>query len=184
MEIDACIRGRRSVRAFKSDHVAKELIDEVLEAGVWAPSGMNRQPWRFVVIEDRKLIGYISDETKLMIREMMPTMGKQFETKEDIICYNAPVLIFICAEVDDMWKEVSLLDSVLAAQNMFLKAHELGLGSCYMGFITYLNKKPEVLRKAGVPEGCELMVPLILGHPKTKTAPGNRNAPKVLKWIK
>ena len=93
-------------------------------------------------------------------------------------------MIFICAESDKMWGEVNVLDSVLAAQNMFLKAYELGLGTCYMGFISHLNTKPEVLRKAGVPEGFELMVPIILGYPKNKQTAGKRNKPNILKWIK
>jgi nitroreductase len=73
------------------------------------------------------------------------------------------MLIFICAESDKMRGQVNILDSVLAAENLFLKAYELGLGTCYMGFISYLSTRPEVLRKAGVPEGFELMVPMILG---------------------
>jgi hypothetical protein len=68
---------------------------------------------------------------------------------------------------------------------MFLKAHELGLGTCYIGWIDLLNQKqPEILRKAAVPEGYEMQVPLILGYPKTKLGSGKRNKPNVLKWIK
>jgi nitroreductase len=183
MELDACIRGRRSVRSYEDKAVPKEMIEAVLEAGTWAPTGMGRQPWKFIVIENRELIKYISDETKKVISEVMPGTAKQFSTKEDIVCYSAPVLIFVCAESDKQWGEINVLDSVLAAQNMFLKAYELGLGSCYMGFISYLNTKPEVLSKAGVPEGYELMVPVILGYPKNKQIPGKRNKPSVLKWI-
>ena len=184
MELDACIRGRRSVRIYEDKAVPKEMIEAVLEAGTWAPTGMNRQPWKFVVIENKDIIKYVSDETKKVVQEVMPNMAKQFETKEDIVCYSAPVVIFICAESDKMWGEVNVLDSVLAAQNMFLKAYELGLGTCYMGFISYLNTRPEVLRKAGVTEGFELMVPIILGYPKNKQAAGKRNKPNILKWIK
>jgi nitroreductase len=82
--------------------------------------------------------------------------------------HNAPVLILICTEKDKQWGHTNLLDSVLAAQNMFLKAYELGLGTCYMGFVQLLSSKPDVLKKIGVPEGYEMMVPFILGHPKTK----------------
>jgi nitroreductase len=184
MELDACIRGRRSVRVYENKAVPKEMIEAVLEAGTWAPTGMNRQPWKFIVIENKDTIKYVSDETKKIVQEIMPTMAKQFETTEDIVCYSAPVLIFVCAESDERWGEVNTLDSVLAAQNMFLKAYELGLGTCYMGFISYLNTRPEILRKAGVPEGYELMVPIILGYPKNKLVAAKRNKPDILKWIK
>ena len=52
MELDVCIIGRRSIRRYEDKAVPKEVIDKLLEAGVWAPSGMNAQPWRFVVIEN------------------------------------------------------------------------------------------------------------------------------------
>ena len=67
---------------------------------------------------------------------------------------------------------------------MFLKAYELGLGTCYMGFVQLLNSKPAVLRKLGVPENYEMTVPFIIGHPKAKQGKGKRNKPNILKWIK
>ncbi len=184
MELDACIKGRRSVRAYTDEPVSKEQIETVLEAGTWAPTGMYREPLRFVVIEDKNLIRYVSDETKALVKQAMPQMVKQFSTKEDIICYNVPVLILVCTEKDAQWSQVNLLDSVLATQNMFLKAYELGLGTCYMGFIALLNSKPEVLKKIGIPQNYDMTVPFILGHPKTKQGAGKRKKPNVLKWIK
>jgi nitroreductase len=184
MELDDCIKGRRSIRSYTDDQVSKEDIESVVEAAIWAPSGMNRQPWRFIIIEDKKLIEYISDETKKVVGEIMPQMAAQMRTKADVICYNAPALILICTEKDAIWGQTNLLDSVLAAQNMFLKAHEMGLGTCYMGFITFLNSKPDVLRKVGIPEGYEMTVPMVLGHPKAKQTGGKRAKPKILKWIR
>jgi nitroreductase len=182
MDLDVCIKGRRSVRAYTNEPVSKEQINAILEAGVWAPTAMHREPLKFIVVEDKKLIKYVSDETKLLVQKMMPPLAKQFSTEEDIVCYNVPVLILICAEKDPQWDKVSQIDSVLAAQNMFLKAYELGLGTCYMGFVSFLNSKPEVLKKVGMPENHTLMVPLILGHPKTKQVTGKRKKPVVLKW--
>jgi len=183
MELDDCIKGRRSVRAYSDEQVSKEQIEAVIEAGTWAPTGVNRQPWRFIVIENRELIKYVSEETKLALQKMMPDAAKQFQTEADVICYNAPVLILICAEADKRWERVNLLDSVLAAQNMFLKAYELGLGSCYMGYINFIASNIDVKKRLGVPENYEIMVPLIIGHPKTRFGPGKREKAAVLKWI-
>ena len=72
MELDVCIKGRRSVRAYTDEPVSKEQIEAVLEAGIWAPTGMLREPWKFIVIEDKQLIKYVSDETKLLVQQMMP----------------------------------------------------------------------------------------------------------------
>ena len=184
MELDACIKNRRSVRCFTKEPVLKEQIEAILEAGIWAPTAMAREPWRFIIIEDEKMLNYVSEETKVAVQQMMPPLAERYKTKEDIICYNAPVLILICVEKDAQWNTMNLIDSVLAAQNMFLKACELGLGTCYMGFVSLLNNKPEVLRKIGVPENYDLMVPFILGHPKGKQGAGKRKKPNILKWIK
>lgn len=184
MELDACIKGRRSVRAYTDEPVSKEQLEAILEAGIWAPTGMGREPWRFVIIENKQLIKYVSDETKELVKTAMPQMADQFNTDKDIICYNAPMLILICTEKDPVWGHVSLLDSVLAAQNMFLKAYEIGLGSCFMGFVQLINNHPEILRKVGVPDNCELTVPLIVGHPKAKQGKGKRGKPNIIKWAK
>ena len=206
MELDDCIKGRRSVRAYKEQAVPREIIESILEAGVWAPTGMNTQPWRFIVIEDKGIIKLISDQTKQVLLKTLPAFAEKFAagaiseeakqalqkkllgyaqrfaTEEDIICYKAPVLILICTEVIPFasLKE----DSVLAAQNMFLKAYSLGLGTCYMGFIDMMNRiQPAVLKKAvGVPEGYEVQVPFTLGYPKSEQGTGKRNQPSILKW--
>ena len=144
MELDVCIKGRRSVRCYTKEPVSKEQIEAILEAGVWAPTAMAREPWRFIIVEDEKLINYVSDETKVVVQQMRPPLAERYKTKEDIICYNAPVLILVCAEKDPQWNTLNLVDSALAAQNMFLKAYELGLGTCYMGFVSLLNSKPDI----------------------------------------
>ncbi len=184
MELDVCIKGRRSIRCYTEEPVSKEQIEDVLEAGVWAPTAMHREPCRFIVIENKELIKYVSDETKILVKQMMPPLAKQFSTDADVVCYNAPVLILICTEKDQQWANVNMIDSVLAAENMFLKAYELGLGTCYMGFVQFLNSKPDILRKIGVPENYEMMVPLIVGHPKAKQETGKRKQPNILKFIK
>jgi nitroreductase len=184
MELDACIKGRRSVRAYTDETVSKQQIEAVLEAGTWAPTGMGREPWRFIIVENKDLIKLVSDTTKECVKQMMPTLAKQFCTEADIVCYNAPMLVLVCTEKDQQWGHVSLLDSVLATQNMFLKAYELGLGTCYMGFVQLLNSKPNVLHKLGVPENYEMAVSFIIGHPKAKQNKGKRSKPVITNWAK
>jgi nitroreductase len=188
MELEACIKGRRSNRSYQPKPVPRELIDQILEAGIWAPTGMGSEPWRFVIIENKELIKYVSDETKQLLAKMNYPMAKRIASStEDTICYNAPALILVCTEKDaqhPMNEHVRLLDSVLAAENMFLKAHELGLGTCYMGFVSALADNPTVMKKLGVPDNCRMMVPFILGYPKGKPQPKTRQKPHILSWEK
>jgi nitroreductase len=116
---------------------------------------------------------------------MLPHLAKQFSTEADIICYDAPALILVCTEKtrEQMLQNLNLLDCVLATQNMFLKAYELGLGTCYMGYISFLTTKPEVLKKIGVPENYNMLVPFVVGHPKTKQGAGKRKKPRIKEWI-
>jgi nitroreductase len=130
------------------------------------------------------LIKLVSDETKELVKKNMPQLASHFSTDKDVICYNALMLVLVCTEKDPQWGHINLLDSVLAAQNMFMKAYELGLGTCYMGFVAFLNSKPDVLRKLGVPENCEMTVPFIIGHLKAKQGKGKRVKPNVIKWAK
>ncbi len=187
MELDACIKGRRSIRDYSDEPVLKEQIEAILEAGTWAPHGMSNEPWKFIVIENKSLIKYISDEAKALALQIMPPpLAERFKTDKDVVCYDAPVLILICTEKSnsELMEHISLLDSVVAAQNMFVKAHELGLGTCYMGLVSGLNNRPEILRKIGVPDNCQMKVPFVLGCPKGKQGAGKREKPTISGWIK
>lgn len=163
----------------------KKKIDAVLEAGVWAPSGMNQQPWRFAVIEDKKVIGKLSNETKkiLLTKEFAKGYAQMLHSDTDMVFYDAPLLILVCVKRNTEWKDVNLLDCGLAAQNMLLKAYELGLGSCFIGFGNFLNEKPDVLEKAGVPEGYDVIAPLIFGFAQEQVDAKPRQV-NTLSWIK
>ena len=113
MELDVCIKGRRSVRCYTDDPVSKEQVEAVLEAGIWAPTAMNREPCKFIVIENKELIKYVSDETKVLVKQMFPLYAKRYSTEADLICYKAPVLILVCTEKDQQRANWNLLDSVL-----------------------------------------------------------------------
>jgi len=185
MELDACIKGRRSVRRYEDKAVPKEIIDRLLEAGVYAPSGMNAQPWRFVVIENRDTIKSLSQKTKqMLLKGQWPDEIKGiFKSEKDTIFYGAPLLILVCVPKKEEWKTVNLLDCGLAAENMFLKAYQEGLGSCFIGFANFLNQEPKILAEVGVPEDHEVLAPLIFGYPAEKPGAKSREV-KVLSWIK
>ena len=185
MELDKCISGRRSIRKYKDTAIPREIIDKLLRAGVNAPSGMNAQPWNFVVIENKDMIGDLSKKVKsLLINGPWPEeMKKAFQSDKDVIFYGAPLLILISVPKNEQMRSVNLLDCGLAAENMFLAAYQEGLGSCFIGFASFLNQSPKVLADLGIPEGYELMAPLIFGYPDGNPSSKPREA-KILKWIK
>lgn len=150
MEVFEAIYGRRSVRRYLSKPVEDEKVVKVLDAGRWAPSGGNAQPWRFIVVKDEKLIK--------LIKMISPGMFSE-----------PPVLITICRDLDEAYvkggedgKEfVSVADISMAAQNMMLAAHALGLGTCV---IRSFDKRA-VRRLLEVPDNVEPELLLAVGYP-------------------
>ena len=144
------IKSRRSVRQFLDRPVEDERISEILEAGQWAPSGLNNQPWRFVVVKEPGLIASMAECTRY-----------------GAIIRGAPLLIAVFLDEDVMYDHTKDSQACGAAiQNMLLAVHGLGLGAVWLGEI--LNRKTEVCRILEAPESMELMAVIAVGYP----APG------------
>ncbi|MEG2623582.1 MAG: nitroreductase [Clostridia bacterium] len=111
------IKTRRSVKAFRPEIVDDQLLDQVLEAGTWAASGMGKQPSVIVVVKDKQTICQLSQ----MTARIMGTVGDPF--------YGAPVVLIVLA---DRTRPTAVEDGALVLGNMMLAAHALGVGSCWI----------------------------------------------------
>jgi nitroreductase len=150
------IRERRSIREFTDEALDEKEIEAILEAGRWAPSGLNNQPWRFVLISDEAVRKEIS---------------KMTEYSE--ILNHAPLLIAVFLDIQQSYNRGKDLQAVGAClQNMYLAAHSLGLGSVWVGEI--LNRREDVERALGVPEQFELMAVQAVGHPRKDPSDSER----------
>ncbi len=175
------IRERRSIRKYEENPVPKEAIDELLSAATMSPSAMNRQPWDFIVVTDRKMIKELSDRVKKQMRLVgyAQKYAERFTGGEDLVFYSAPLLVLVTAPKDYEWAG---LDCGILAQTMFLAAYSLGLGSCFIGFARMLNKDGEALEMLGVPPDREICAPLIFGYPAEKKEAPERK-PKIAKRV-
>jgi nitroreductase len=181
MNLDEYIQERRSCRAYKDTPVPKDIVDKLLDAGVWAPSAFNAQPWKFVVIQDTEIINNLSAKTTEIVSQMDWEAARK--TIDYAQFFGAPLVILMCVEkIEGTLRDVKLLDCGLACQNMFLKAHDLGLGSCFIGWARVLNMQPEILDEVGVPRDHELIAPLIFGYPAEEPSAPPREI-KMLNWI-
>ena len=140
---------RRSIRAFTGDPVDRESIETILQAGRWAPSGLNNQPWRFMVL-------FAGDSRQ---------EGLAGCTRYGGIVRKARVLIPVCIDKASMYSATKDHQSIGACmQNMLLAVHSLGLGGVWLGEI--LNREEEALDVLGVEKRAyDLMAVLALGHP-------------------
>jgi nitroreductase len=111
------ITNRRSIIRFEETAVEEEKVQAILYAGRWAPSALNRQPWRFIVVREPSI--------KEALSEYAPTIYRQ-GMREAPLC----IVITVDSE-EEPWHFVE--DGSAATQNMALAAHSLGLGSCWIG---------------------------------------------------
>jgi len=160
------IRTRRSIRRFKPDPVDDETVERILEMGTWAPSGLNNQPWKFVVVRGE---------------EVRRELARQ--TKYGHILESAPACIAVFLDADESYDRTKDAQAIGACiQNMLLTIHHLGLGAVWLGEI--LKNRKSVEKILGVPESCELMAVIAFGSPAASGGGGARKAlmDVVLAW--
>jgi len=179
MELEKCIMGRRSVRSYEDKPVSEETIAKLLKAGVMAPSSRNKLPWKFIVITNKEKIKEISGKVKDSLRLLGGIYKERGDAKEDVIFYGAPLLILIVAQEES---KSTLIDCVLAAENMMLEGYNLGLGSCYIGLMNKMGEDTAYLKTLGINENQTLFCPLIFGYPTVWPEPKDRE-PQVQKRI-
>jgi nitroreductase len=162
LDILDTLKSRRSIRRFKPVPVEEELIERILEAGRWAPSGLNNQPWRFAIITEAEIRDRISELTHYsrIIRE-------------------AQVLIPVFLDTEKSYHREKDIQAIGACmQNMLLEIHSLGLGSVWLGEIMKSSEQMrEILRLGG---NLELMAVIALGHPDENPKPTQRKDLKEL----
>ena len=146
------IKERRSIRKFEEKDIPLDSIMTILEAGRWAPSGMNNQPWRFLVIS--------KDDVR---KESLATC-----TKYGKIILRANKLVVVLIDKQVMYNETKDHQAIGACiQNMLLAAHAMGLGAVWLGEI--LNNEKRVLKILKLDEErYGLMAVIALGYPAQK----------------
>lgn len=154
------IRTRRSIRQYLDKPVARELVEKTLDAARWAPSAHNRQPWRFAIIEAAETKHALASAMGQQLRADLERDGvaKELIDQDAARSYDrithAPSVIVVCVTMRDMdsysdarrnhAEYLMATQSVaMAAQNLLLAAHALGLGACWMCAPLFV---PEIVR--------------------------------------
>jgi nitroreductase len=185
MNLMDAIYTRHSVRAYTDEPVSREALEQLMQAAVQAPTAMNLQPWAFGVIQGADRLKGYSDQTKAFFLEhideftMLARYRDTFADAESNLCHGATAMIVIYAKPGGPTADI---DCSLAAENLMLAATDLGLGTCWMGFMGFLLNQPEVQRELQIPEGYRAVAPIIIGHPQGPANPAPKNPPELLFW--
>ena len=111
------IKTRRSIRKYKSDAIPEEILNKIIEAGSYAPSGMGRQPVIILAVTNKEL----RDRLSKLNADVMHSTNDPF--------YGAPVVLVVLADKN---APTHVYDGSLVMENLMLAAHDLGIGSCWI----------------------------------------------------
>lgn len=146
---------RRSVRTYSDKKISKEYIDAIIKAGLSAPSNINKMPWEFVVVDDKKILERLAKAT------LYAKMTK-----------DAPLAILVCGNMDrtllgegkDLW----IQECSAASENILLAAHSLGLGAVWTAVYPTHDRIRNVSKAVGVPENVIPLSLIVIGKPKAE----------------
>ncbi len=156
---------RRSIRRFREQKVDNETIKLILKAAMYAPSAVNRQPWHFVVVEQRGLLDRIMD--------FHPHAG---------MLTTASHAIVVCGDEQlqhdhGYW----VVDCGAATQNLLLAAHALGIGTCWVGLHPREGRKASMAELLALPGHVKPFAMVALGYPDEKKQRPERFHPEKVK---
>ena len=153
------IMTRRSIRDYKEEPVCREQMAKILEAGIYAPSAMNMQPWAVRVVDNKEFI----DGVTAIAVASNPKIAEQPGFRN--FFRNAPTVAFIACPEESYSGEY---DCGLLSQNMMLAAWSMGIGSCCLGSVIPVMNMEEAkpyMERLQLPEGYKLLVGIAFGYP-------------------
>jgi len=149
MDIYEAIKGRRSIRKFKPDPVPKNVLEKALEMATWAPSGVNRQNWYFVVIGGNKKDGLVEiagesyEYAEPVLKEVFKDRPRVVVSTEKFFrtLGGAPVVIVAYYEPTRERPETCVQTVAAAIENLLLAIYAQGLGACWMTGPLHVSEK-------------------------------------------
>lgn len=177
----ADIRSRRSVKKYTDQPVPMELVEAVVEAGMYAPSGMNRQSAIILAVTNKEL------RDRLSRMNLDIVLGRQLQTTSGHSdpFYGAPVVLVVLARKDSATR---VYDGSIVMENMLIAAHSLGLGSCWIHRAKEVFETEEgkqLLRDLGITDEYEGIGNCILGYAAPDVLkPQAPRKPDYVTWVK
>ena len=185
MELKETIKNRRSIRKYKNTEISKKIIEDLIDCARLAPSAINRQPWKFVIVTNtikNQIVDIMLEKensSKVSLERQIYKANSSVKATAKII-KEAPVLILVLKEYEDNWIIGDSLSIGGAIEHIYLRATDLGLGSLWIRDIVYTQK--EIAKLVGH-EDMELISAISIGYPdeNPKQRP-RKKLNEVLEW--
>jgi nitroreductase len=183
------INQRRSVRSYLPAVLDDVGIHALLRAAVRAPTAVHQEPWAFAILQDPTILRRLSDRAKASLVALAAHhttdrgghLPDAFLRPDFNIFHDAGTLIAICARP---MSEFTVADCWLAAENLMLAAHAMGLGTCVIGSAVAALNAPEGKADLGIPADYAVVAPIVVGVPRDRGAATDRKAPNILAWTR
>mgnify|MGYP004583465983 FL=1 len=166
------IKTRRSIRKYKSDAVPEEILNKIIEAGSYAPSGMGRQPVIILAVTNKEL----RDRLSKLNADVMHSTNDPF--------YGAPAVLVVLADKN---APTHVYDGSLVMENLMLAAHDLGIGSCWIHRAKEVFEKEEgkeILKSLGIEGDYEGIGNCILGYADVEEPQAKPRKDNFVYWVK
>lgn len=180
-EVERVILSRRSVRLYKDKQVPEELVKRILEAGRFAPSAGNFQPWKFIVVRDPKILNFLEETTIGACQKIVEMFGdskppepvhplpaaatREIANRNFGVLHGVPTAILIFKDARGLHSPD--LDCGIAGQNMVIAATSLGLGTCWVNFLAVAFQfVPQVKEFFGIEYPFEFLTSIAIGYPE------------------
>ena len=173
------IFSRKSVRSYTEEAVAPEQIETLMRAAMSAPSGMNLQPWRFVVVTDQEVKEALAGERGKMIRQaplVIVVCGETTWTHKPWGQDDAPEI----TEPNPNWNA----DCAAATENLLLAAEAMGLGAVWTACYPYEDRMTPTREALGLPENVTPYCLVPIGHPDCDNQPKDKWKPENIHYDK
>jgi len=209
---EALVLGRRSIRQYKDTPVPGDIIERIIELARYSPTASNKQDVAYTVITDPAILKEISIklfgfgervygwmhkawgkavlrifrktdfvQTLNAYKDSMEYYIRQTRQGRDFILHHAPVLLLIHGPKSGMFSNDNC---AIASTHIINYAYSLGLGTCYIGYLTLaLRWSPSLRRRLNVPKGSKVFISLVMGYPQySHSYTVSRNQPAVT-WL-
>ena len=185
-----CILTRRSIRRYQQRPVPRQELELLLQAAIYAPSGNNSQSWLFTVVQSPQTLEKLNQLVRLgflALPDETPSSPraaakKRAQSEEFCFYYHAPALIIASNQPN---YANALPDCSAALQNIFLAAHSLGLGSCWINQLRWLEEDTALrsyLAQLGLPKEHTICGAAAVGYPLGELPPAPPRKPGTINW--